>query len=97
MNCVINDKELMIASIYVPNNDSLEYFVQFFQTLAESQYGDVIIAEDFNLVLDEQKDSLNRTKNNQKACSIVNNFCEEAMMIDIWRQIHPEMFQFTWH
>ena len=57
-----------------------------------------IIAGDFNLVLDldmDKKGGLPRT--NFKSREILQLYMEEAEIIDIWRQQHPDERKFTWH
>ena len=51
---------------------------------------------DLNLVIDPQKDSLHQKSNNSKACEMLKMYVSEAMLVDVWRQTHPDKFEFTY-
>ena len=93
----IDEKELMLVNVYAPNEDSPDFFLEIFSKMAEHTAADRIIAGDFNLVLNPNKDSLNRKKNNKKALSVINSYISESQMVDVWRERNPDCFQFTWY
>ena len=96
LDCVIEDKELLLANIYMPNEDNPRFAQSVFETLSNHKYADRIIAGDFNLVMDEEKDAYNRKNNNKKAANIFKSYFDETMMIDTWRAQNPDVFQFTY-
>ena len=68
-----------IANIYAPNKDDPAFFLQCFSMLQDFNEK-VIIAGDFNLVLNPVIDSKN-VSNNNKSAATVNSFMEEAMFL----------------
>ena len=92
----IHDKVFTIANVYAPNDDAPGFFTEFFQQIEKHTAADKIIGGDLNLVLEEEKDSVNRKNNNNKSLSIIQAFCEQAMMVDPWRIHNPDKFEFTW-
>ena len=53
--------------------------------------------ENFNLVLDtgkDKKDGLVRTR--QNSLRVINAFCENEDLVDVWRMLNPASARFTW-
>ena len=63
--------------------------------LNKTEITERIVGGDFNLVLDLLIDQINRKSNNDKSAEVVNTYCEEAMLIDIWRRHNPEQRRYT--
>ena len=97
VNVKINNKVITIANVYAPNDDQPSFFMSTVEKIMKMESGNIIIAGDFNLVLDKNLDSLNRKNNNVRAKEVLQGFMDEFLMIDIWRQINPDDFTFTWH
>ena len=93
----INERMITIINVYAPNVDNPEFFTSVIKMLTKHETSSVIFAGDFNLVLDEDKDSFNRKNNNKKALAVLNAFTEEFMFCDVWRDRNPDKFMFTWH
>ena len=93
---VIDEKQLNLVNVYAPNEDRPSFFSDLFEVMSECESVDRVVAGDFNLVLDINADSHNRKVNNDKSVAIVKTFMEEALMIDIWRNKNPNIFQFTY-
>ena len=97
IDCTIEGKDLLLVNVYAPNIDQPEFFQQLFDVMALHQNADRIIAGDFNLVLNEKLDLLNRKNNNVKAQKILEAYIDQTMLVDVWRHAHPQQFQFTWY
>ena len=67
------------------------------KNITEQEPENIIFAGDFNLVLNEKKDAMNRKHNNEKALKVLQAYIEEVSMVDIWRQCNSDQFKFTWH
>ena len=80
----IEEKSIVLCSVYTPNNDSPEFVNEMFGQIVKHKYGDVIIAGDLNLVLNCKLDAINRKNNNTKALSALELYMQEAMIIDAW-------------
>ena len=97
IDCIINEKELVLVNLYSPNRDEPEFFTKVFELMAKHCYSDCIIGGDFNLILNEKLDSMNHKNNNALAKNTINMYVEQAMLIDPWREQNPKKFKFTWH
>ena len=51
-----NETSLTLANIYAPNEDHPAFFLELFNHLADFKGEDIILGEDYNLVLDLDKD-----------------------------------------
>ena len=80
----------MMINIYAPNKDSSNFFMNVFESISKHQAADRIIAGDFNLVLEEGMDSINRKQNNCKSKVMLKEYMKEALLIDIYRDREPE-------
>ena len=72
-------------------------FHAVFSHLSNFHCEEIIIGDDFNLVIDLVKDTkggLPRTHKN--ALKLVQDFCESLDLSDIWRILNPEAKRYTW-
>lgn len=92
----INGKEYTVASIYAPNEDNVDFFIEAFR-LVESLNNDLkILAGDFNTVLNLDLDlSGGKGCSNSKTRVFINEFMQLNDMVDPWRCLHPDTFRST--
>ena len=58
---------------------------------------DIIIGGDFNLVLDTGKDKKGGlATTHQNSLDVINAFCENEGVVDVWRVLNPDSARFTW-
>ena len=88
-----------MLNLYGPNNDDPEFFSNVFDSLETIDADQVVIGGDFNKVLDLSRDKRSRNVNNDptKAANVINNFIDQQDWVDIWRYLHHENDEFTWH
>ena len=86
-----------ICNIYAPNDDNVDFFTNTMNAVEECANGHIIIAGDYNMVLNPDIDATGRTSNNQKAMNYVNNYMDEMNLCDIWRILNPDKQQYTWY
>ena len=93
----IENQLYTIANIYGPNNDDPEFFKQFGENLFDFNGDHVILAGDFNLVLEVEKDKQggNPTTHNS-ALQELHKIIQNLDLGDIWRALNPETKRFTW-
>lgn len=87
-----------MANTYAPNEDDPDFFSEFFSNLSSFICEDIILGGDFNLVLDllkDKKGGLPRTHKN--VSKVVQDFCENLDLSDIWRTLNLEARRYTWH
>ena len=92
------DKRILLEGIYGPNGDAPAFYEnEVFQKLEvwNPQYS--IFVGDWNLVLDQNMDTMNyQTNNNPLARSEVIRKIAEYHLVDIFRELNPETRKFSW-
>ena len=92
-----NSKPLTLANIYAPNEDDPNFFHAFFDHLSSFHCEEIIIAGDFNLVLDLNKDKKGGlAKTHKNALKVVQDLSESFELSDAWRILNPEATRYTW-
>ena len=93
----IQNSNFLFVNIYGPNRDDPEFYNNLKQKINGFGVENVIIAGDFNLVLDSVRDYHNyKHINNPKAKEAVDDMIESLDLNDIWRDINPECLRYTW-
>ena len=93
----INEKKYIIANIYAPNKDTPEFFEELYTLLGDFDNNNVIIAGDFNLVLNVRLDKRGgRATTHEKCRKYLLNMMEDLDLHDVWRRDHPKSFGYTW-
>ena len=85
-----------IINVYGPNDDRPSFFHQINQKLNETVSENVIIAGDFNFVIDYQRDSNYLRQNNPAARDAFLSLIEEQNLVDAWTELNPGKRTFTW-
>ena len=87
----------MIVSLYGPNRDDPEFYVELEERINDVGFENIIIGADWNLVLDYTLDYYNyKHYNNIKAQEPLLNLVINLDLLDIWRELYPEMRRYTW-
>lgn len=96
LHCKVNGKDLSLFNIYGPNQDDPNFYNNVKNKLAQIE-NECILAGDFNLVIDPNKDYFNYLHiNNPEARDTVLQMMIEFDLIDCWREMHIEQKQYTW-
>ena len=96
LDVVIEGKTITLINIYGPNRDEPD-FNEEINNYIKHLDNQVSLVGDFNMVLDPDKDCKNYVNiNNPKARDKVLNLIIECNLIDPWRELNIEKFQFTW-
>ena len=97
LDMTILGKKILLVNIYGPNRDKPNFYDNLKTEITEFNTDFVITVGDFNLVLNQEKDTKNYTLvNNPRAKEKVLDLCAELNLIDIWRDLHIEKKQYTW-
>lgn len=111
LNCLADDKgrylilevellglEIILATLYAPNKDSPEFFLEFFKQIETLTNKNVLLAGDFNLVINSTKDRAGTSEYNQpRSLQIVQRYMEKLELVDIWRARNENKTQYSWH
>lgn len=94
----IGDIECLLVSVYGPNEDKAEFYVELFQNIEIKEELPVILGGDLNTVLDITKDyrGINtQCPNHIRKRETIINYMEAKGLEDVWRVHHPNDFMFT--
>uniref|UniRef100_A0A8C6UD94 exodeoxyribonuclease III n=1 Tax=Neogobius melanostomus TaxID=47308 RepID=A0A8C6UD94_9GOBI len=84
---------LKLVNIYGPNKDDPKFFQDVFLDLENSE--NIIIAGDFNTVMDPSKDRTTGLKRRSNSRNVIENYMLRNNLIDCWREDNPEVRQYT--
>ena len=96
LEVIIEGNRLTLINIYGPNRDNREFYEEVTNNVKDSE-NPIIIAGDFNMVLDPDidcKDYINI--NNHRARDQVLSLMIECNLIDSWRELNLEARRYTW-
>ena len=74
----------------------LIFFNTVFTNIQAREDQHIVVAGDFNLVL-SSTDAQNRKDSHPLAKGVIQHFCDEFDLTDIWRVMNPDKSQFTWY
>ena len=99
LDVTLAEKRLTIINVYGPNKDSPGFFKNVVE-IAERVGNDCyIFCGDFNFVMNPEKDYKHykeNTVNNPSARSVILETMEDLDIIDVFRELHPEKYRYTW-
>ena len=80
-----------------PNRDDPNFCTNFNENIAKLKIPNLILGGDWNLVLDPTIDYCNyKRTNNVKAQEKVEEIIADHCLVDIWRELNPQLQRFTW-
>ena len=97
LNVKTIEREFTLINIYGPNRDNPDFYLKIKKKITDLNLLNIIWGGDWNLVLNPNLDYHNyRNINNKKAQEKVLEIMEDINLIDIWREINPELLRYTW-
>lgn len=91
-----NNRQYVLASIYAPNRDIPQFYVDAFALINSLNVDLQIIVGDFNTVLRLDQDILGGMgHSNCKTREFLNMYFIENDLVDVWREQHPQTFRST--
>ena len=98
LDITIQGYKLTLGCIYGPNKDNPSFYTRISDTIEALENLSIIIAGDWNLVSNYLVDTKGYLHfNNPKAHDEVEILINTYDLVDIWRSMHPDDSQFTWH
>lgn len=96
INGNLANHNLTIINIYGPNNDNPSFFHDIFSKINDTS--NIILAGDFNTVLDPNLDRSHFTRNNRhwRSTDTIKQYMQEFGLGDSWRSSHPQKRQYTY-
>ncbi|HBI39496.1 MAG TPA: hypothetical protein DDY16_00910, partial [Tenacibaculum sp.] len=98
VNFEFDGKNILLHGLYGPNLDNPAFYRTQVFNLEEDLSPDFIFyIGDFNLVLNQNLDTLNYLHNNNvNARAAVMQCMEDNDLVDVWRIQHPELKRYSW-
>ena len=85
-----------IANLYAPNEDKPDFFVEILENFDNITVDQIILAGDFNQVLNPDMDKKGGQKlQTSKSAHVINEYLERYDWLDVWRTVNPDRFTFT--
>ena len=82
--------------MYTPNDGDPAFFESFFSHLQDFHCDDMILAGDFNLVLNLEKDKKGGlAKTRTKAVNAINEHATKFNLVNAWRASNPDILKYT--
>ena len=89
--------DVLPVNIYGPNRDDPNLYTNLNKNIAKLKIPNLILAGDWKLVLDPTIDYCNyKRTNNVKAQEKVEEIIADHCLVDIWRELSPQLQRFTW-
>lgn len=85
----INALPITLVNVYGPNFDDPLFFENIFKIIPDFVHSLVIIAGDYNCVLNAKLDTHPRRTTKSKSASVLSNYMQKLNLIDSWRALHP--------
>lgn len=92
---ILDSKEVTLLNVYRPPGKDKLLIMKIFELINAEVSGTLICGGDWNVQLHPTLDSSNPAKKINSESLYVKKMLKEAGMIDIWREIHPSVRQFT--
>ena len=90
-------KDILLINVYEPNRDDPEFYEELEEHIHEVGHTHLILAGDWNLVLDPNLDYQNyKHINNPNAVEKVEEMIINLNITDIWRDLNVDARRFTW-
>ena len=91
------ERTITLINIYGPNRDNPDFYSQINQKIELLNLTNIIWAGDWNLVINPNLDYHNyKHNNNPRAQEKTIEIMNERELVDIWREMNPEVMQYTW-
>ena len=91
------DKDFLLVNLYGPNRDQPDFYVELEERMLEVGFENVIAGGDWNVSNNFNLDCYNyKHHNNPHAAEQIELFSDNLDLIDIWRELNPELRRFTW-
>ncbi|KAI5611434.1 hypothetical protein C0J50_11822, partial [Silurus asotus] len=90
-------KPLTVLNVYAPNEDSPDFISNMVLLFNHKCNGLGIMAGDFNCVMDGGLDRSSFTRSSARSSRTLQNICHASGLVDIWRELHPGVKDFTFY
>ena len=91
------NQQFTLCALYGPNEDSPKFFENISNSITNINNVSIIMAGDWNVVLDYEKDTLNcKHKNNPKSQKCIYDIQSRFNLVDVWRKKHENLNRYTW-
>ncbi len=93
----INSLPITLVNVYGPNFDDPLFFENVFKIIPDFMHSQVIMAGDYNCVLNARLDTHPRRTITSKSAGVLSNYMQKLNLIDSWRVLHPSDHDFSFY
>ena len=86
----------ILVNIYAPNTDDATFLQDIHLRVQSVGNNQTAIGGDFNLMLNSEKDSINRVSNDNNSASFVNEWLEEESICNVYQTMILKKNSSTW-
>lgn len=88
---------MTLGSVYAPNKDEPMFFGNLKSEITNIGNQNIIIVGDWNVLINPNQDGWNyKHINNPKARETLLEMMSECNLMDIWRDLNPQVLKYTW-
>ena len=89
--------QITLVTLYGPNKDEPQFFNHITNSVEKFNNNNIIICGDFNIALDQQKDTSNyKHKNNPKSHEALIKIMDSYELVDSFTLKNPKSKRYTW-
>ena len=86
---------LTLCNLYAPNTDDPNFFIEVRKLIEQTESTDRVLAGDFNLVIDVEKDRYNSKYNHIKCLQVLREMIDTGYS-DLWRTNNIDRIEYSW-
>ena len=94
----IDDDLYFFVNVYGPviGSEKEKFINKLFYIFSLFNSDNIIVAGDFNLVINNSLDIISGVPHNRQHVQLFNNFINSSSLVDTWRLLHEDRKEFTW-
>lgn len=97
VRCRLENRLVTLLNVYIPPGNSQNVLKVLFELIDSESQGTLVCGGDFNMVLNNKKDSTSHKRNQTSQGKMFKRCLEEAGLMDIWRDLHPLEQNYTYY
>ena len=92
----LEDITYTLINVYGPNEDNPDFWLMLSKELRAFANENMVIGGDFNMVMNNDMDSLSRETSHENSKKVIKHIVDEFYLEDIWRIQNPDTKTYTW-
>lgn len=93
----IQGHRMILSNVYAPNIDDPTFFGNLECKISDMGDYPILIAGDFNLVMDDILDRSTPSQRHSRSASVAIKMCRTLGLVDVWRVFNPSARDYTFY